>query len=128
MVIKEYCMNIPKNVIEIAKKKCLKSNMKYKLSTISYLGERIIGSGFNRMMYPCKKKQYKGIIAYSQHAESSCIYNTPRHLLKGCSVLIYRHNGLMSKPCDTCFDLLIKCGVKQISWYGRDRSITTIFL
>lgn len=114
---------IPSLILKEAQKKCLKSNMRHKMSAITFIGEHIIGRGFNKMLSFGQSIQSRDGNGYSEHAEVSCIHNSPRSELNGASIFIYRANGRCSKPCRDCWDWIIKVGIKYVYWVDTNGMI-----
>jgi len=111
----------PNTLLPLAEKLSEKSTMRYKLSAIIFKKNRIINTGYNRWLtIGHKTKIYS---ATSIHAEADAIIGCSRQELWGSSILIYRKNSGLAKPCKHCTDLIITSGIRTIYYTNGKNNI-----
>lgn len=100
--------------LSIAKKVSKKSDHhSHKLGCIIVKGNKILGTGFNVLKtHPHSPHSYKSI-----HAEYMAVISA-NYEVEGATAYIFREqkNGTlaMSRPCESCWKYLTKCGVKKV--------------
>lgn len=111
---------IPKHILTLAQKLCLKSEMNHKMSAVIYDSRgRVINVGYNRRIIksrnPTQIFKY-GIPYVSIHAEIDALAGLNFGDTIGNYIYIHRSKGLMAKPCEKCNHVLEQFGFKEIKW------------
>lgn len=107
--------------LKIARKASLNSDHHtHKLGAVVVKRNRVLGMGFNVMKtHPESPHDYKYI-----HAEFMAIHNIEQDDLKGATIYIFRQhkNGCPanSKPCESCYNYLLKKGIKEIVYSDNE--------
>jgi len=113
---------------EVAAKVAETSNaMKYRLGAVAVRRKEVLSVGANMMVYP-GSPDHRGL-----HAEENAIRRVDDP--NGVSLVVVRigwtGNWLLARPCDTCWDLICKTGVRRVfysidnhrigaEWVGRN--------
>lgn len=104
----------PQNFQKEAIKTAYKSKFKKRLGAIVVNENRIVGRGFN---YAHGTGQVYGD---GSHAEISALNNTTARYRNGATLYVARIGRAgelrISKPCDACFSVMKKMGIKTV-WY-----------
>lgn len=90
------------------------THKQHKLACVITRKNKVISFGWNQTKTHSKSPHpFKSV-----HAEVHAILSSEPHLLKNCSVYVYREtrNGLpaLARPCTTCMKALTNAGVKEI--------------
>lgn len=117
--------------LNLAKKIARKSNYRYKMSAIIFDGNRVISSGYNKVI-PCEidtigsKYSNKLLFDCSIHAEMMALMRARKWDVIGKEMLVIRirKNGSIgnSKPCNNCLSNIIGAGIKVI-YFWQDNII-----
>lgn len=87
--------------------------MRHKLSAIIFDNQfNVISIGYNKWLI--KGTRLKKPLRTSIHAEVDAILGIPRHELWGASILIFRINYGLAKPCKCCMKLIESTGIQNI--------------
>lgn len=87
--------------------------MKYRLSAVIFDNKfRVINTGYNRWLLIGHREKIP--FKTSIHAEADAIIGTSRQDLHGSSILVFRHNYGLAKPCHCCENLITVSGIKNI--------------
>ena len=100
-----------KNLIEKSKQLALKSTHRYKHGAVIFKQGKILSTGFNKT-----ERGFSGFPDYWQgslHAEIAAIINA-RTDVRGCSIMVVRHNAGNSKPCNACLAAIKAAGIKKL--------------
>lgn len=107
--------------LDEARKEALKSTYKHRIGSVLVYKGQIVGRGFNdpKKSHPRANTPFKTI-----HGEFAAILKCPVRFLKGSEMYVYRHriSGTpgCSKPCEFCFQLLKKLGIKKVYYTTGD--------
>lgn len=114
---------INKFLFEIAREESYKSNYKpQKLGAVIEKGGKVLSKGYNQLRYCGKGIRYSQYIG-ALHAERDCIRKLDKDQLEGSTIYIYRETKSedgkiitpnLSFPCEDCFALIKKVGIKRI--------------
>lgn len=109
-------MKIPKHILELAKKMCLKSDSQFKMSAVLFDSRgRVISVGFNRSLkkYGSSGKVIRGIgFSHSIHCERDCLRYCKEEEIVGKYMFVYRKGGNLAKPCPSCMKKIDKYRIK----------------
>ena len=95
--------------------------MKHKLSAIIFDNQcNIINTGYNRWLLI--GHQSKIPYQTSIHAEMDAILGCSRQELWGSSILVWRHNGNLAKPCSHCQKLIDISGIRNV-YYSQNGDV-----
>lgn len=104
------------NIVKLAAKVCLKSNMRQKMAAIIYDNRgRVISVGYNRWLVIGSQRN-KQPFRYSIHAEADAIAGCSREELFGKNIFIYREGNKNARPCQDCSNLIKKYGFRTVCW------------
>lgn len=112
------------HVIKWAYKESLKGrHPAQKVGAVLYSGGRVIARRSN-MARP------HGLCNRGFHAEERLLKCCDEKVVRGSTVVIVRTNtkgflSAMSRPCDVCYSLLKKAGVRKIVYIDWDRNVST---
>ena len=96
--------------------------MKYKLSAIIFDNKyHVINSGYNRWLLIGHREKIP--FRTSIHAEADAIIGTSRQELYGSSILVFRNNYGLAKPCQHCQKLIDIAGIKNIFYSNGQGNI-----
>ena len=110
-------------LIKTAYKEALKGrHPSQKVGAVLYKGGRIIGRASN-MSRPF------GLDNRGFHAEERLLNKCSKEKLDGATVVVVRTNlkgciSSMSRPCPTCYNLLVESGVKKIVYMNWHNDIS----
>lgn len=111
-----------------AKKESEKSVFpRFKVGAVLVRKGKVISRGHNRNKFD---RLWGSGFSKTVHAESSAIRDALNRVndLSGCTIYIYRRNGLLSRPCDCCMNHLISLGIRKIVFSYGSSMIGTIYL
>ena len=96
--------------------------MRYRLSAIIFDNKyRVINSGYNRWLLIGHREKIP--FKTSIHAEADAIIGTSRQELYGSSILVFRYNYGLAKPCYCCQNLINASGIKNVFYSNGKGSI-----
>lgn len=105
--------------IKAAKKSDYKYNNTFYLGAVIFKGKRVfaVGSNTNKEHPTYGSGMFKSI-----HAEGRAIMKAVnRNInLKGATILVYRKNHKLAKPCKDCQKLIKKYGIKKVIYSSCD--------
>lgn len=105
-------------VIQEAIRQSRKTKYIFKLGSVVFNRDRILGAGYNRVF------SRSGIGNQGDCAEILAIKKTPSKLLRGATILTCRVNKSgrlgMAKPCRRCKKLIIKSNISRIIYSTPD--------
>lgn len=120
--------NKEKGLIDVTSKVCLLSSCRYKHGAIITRGSIIIAMGFNKFKTHTMHKEY-GSHVVSIHAEMAAIIRA-RIDLTDCILYSVRikNDGEygISKPCKSCYKLILESGIRQVMYYDGTQFIKTL--
>jgi deoxycytidylate deaminase len=96
--------------------------MKHRLSAIIFDNNfNIISVGYNKWLLKghYSQKPYNTSI----HAEVDAILGIPKQDLWGSSILVFRYNYGLAKPCQCCMKVILSAGIHNIFYSNGKRSI-----
>lgn len=100
-----------KRLLKKSKEVALLSKHRYKHGAIIFKQGKILSTGHNRT-----ERGFSGFPDYWQgslHAEVAAIINA-RTDVRGCSIMVARHNSGNSKPCRACLAAIKAAGIKKL--------------
>lgn len=101
-----------------------KSTMKFKIGSALVKRGRVLAVGNNSVKTHPRfgsKKDYM-----TMHAEGALLYNCKKLGIdpRGGTMIVYRKNGLNSKPCPSCQKLIEKAGIAKVIYTNEPGSIS----
>lgn len=112
---------IPVHIIRLAQRLAEKSTMKYKLSAIIFNNKyQVINTGYNRWLLVGHREKIP--FRTSIHAEADAIIGTSRQDLYGSSILVFRKNFGLARPCRNCQNMINAAGIRKI-YYSSEGTI-----
>lgn len=110
-------LDVPNNVVEVARKIATRSNMHQKVGAVVYKKDRVISTGYNRWLRIGHVQSHStSYTRYSIHAEEDALLGARPKDCIGASIYIYRNGGGLAKPCEKCQAMLTRWGITQIQW------------
>ncbi len=99
--------------------------MRYRLSAIIFDNKfNVINTGYNRWLLIGHREKIP--FRTSIHAEADAIIGVPRQELYGQSILVYRYNYGLAKPCHCCENLIWTAGLKNIYFSNGNEGISKL--
>jgi deoxycytidylate deaminase len=100
------------------------SPMKFKLGAVVVKRGKVLGFGYNNSKTHPKfgsKDNFK-----TMHAEGSALYCAKKlgNNVAGATMIVYRRNGLISKPCNSCEKMLKDAGIAKVIYTNEPRHIS----
>ncbi len=97
-----------------------KSIMKFKIGAVILKRGRILGFGHNSTKtHPHfgSKKQYM-----TMHSEGAALYCAKKlgNDTKGATMIVYRRNGRLARPCESCQRLIEKAGIAKVIYTNNE--------
>ncbi len=109
-------------LMRLAKKVCMRSTYKhnptFRLGAVIFKGKRVFATASNS----CKTHPTFGSGPFSSlHSEGRAIMRAINQGfdLRGASIIVYRKNHLMAKPCDDCMALIKKYGITTVIYSNK---------
>jgi len=105
--------------VDLAIEQAKKSPCNIKHGSVIVKNKKVLSKGYNKYIYTCYSFESGKITVHSEaDCISKCINTNGRRSLKGATIYIIRLNYLnelkMSCPCENCYSLIIKYGIKTV--------------
>lgn len=103
--------------MSLARQESFKSEHRHKLGALIVKNNRVISKGYNQVRHCATGKQFASW-NNSVCAERDACRKVDKEILKGATVYIYREGAKgeprLARPCNHCYRMLVKFGVKQV--------------
>lgn len=97
----------------LAVREASKSTMSYKLGAVLVRRGKVlaVGRNVNKTHPDFGSGHFK-----TMHAEGNCLYNAKKRGIdpSGCTLIVYRKNNNLSKPCSCCMVMIKKFGIEKV--------------
>jgi deoxycytidylate deaminase len=102
----------------------MSTHSKYRLGASIFRGNRLIATGVNKMKTHTKSPHHFRMV----HAEIDALLRVDREIIEGSSMFVVRIlrnlNFATSKPCECCWEMALRFGVKRIVYFGTQSFVS----
>lgn len=122
-----------RSAIELARKTAQQSRCPFKHGAVLIKSSALINTAYNSKDYSRFANRLSETTWFqTRHAEAAACLNVPHALTKGSTLFIVRVNNsgkfALSKPCNSCMNVLYFCEVKRVVYSDVDGTFSSIKL